>query len=96
MKSSFRLPLTLLFILIPLNPGEYRLYTNPVSGMLYLDPEAERSHLTILNSNGQVIRSLEMERDQDHVDFSTLPPGFYLLKRQTGEEAPQYVKVIRN
>ena len=56
MKPSFRLPLTLLFILIPLNPGEYRLYNNPVSGMLYLEPEAGRSHLTILNSAGQLIK----------------------------------------
>ncbi len=72
-----------------------QVYPNPVMGLLYMEPIPESSRLNILNSAGQVVQSLDMKRDQDHVNLSSLPPGIYILSRQTGTESPQYVKVIK-
>lgn len=76
-------------------PGDFHVYPNPVTGMLYMEPVPETSRLTILNSAGQIVKMLELKGNQDHVNLSSLPPGLYILSRQTGKEAPQYVKVIR-
>ncbi|MCD4711153.1 MAG: T9SS type A sorting domain-containing protein [Bacteroidales bacterium] len=76
-------------------PGDFHVYPNPVTGMLYMEPVPENSWLTILNSAGQIVKILELEGNRDHVNLSSLPPGLYILSRQTGKEAPQYVKVIR-
>ena len=74
--------------------SEFQVYPNPVKGMLYMEPVPESSQLTFLNSAGLVVKIFEMEGMQDHVDLSSLPPGLYILSRQTGKEQPQYVKVI--
>jgi hypothetical protein len=74
--------------------SEFQVYPNPVKGMLYMEPVPESSRLTFLNSAGLVVKIFEMEGMQDHVDLSSLPPGLYILSRQTGKEQPQYVKVI--
>ena len=74
---------------------QLRVYPNPVSGTLYLEPLPEPARLTILNSAGKLIKILEMEADQDRVELSSLPPGLYILNRQSGSWPPQYVKVIR-
>jgi len=68
-------------------------YPNPVSGLLYMEPLSSPSRLSIYNSSGQMVLYLKVERDQDQVDLSLLPPGLYLLSRQTGSEIPQQVKV---
>jgi len=73
---------------------ELQVYPNPVKGMLYMKPVPENSRLTIHNSAGQVVMSVEMEMNQDHVDLSSLPPGLFILSRQIDKEPPQYVKVI--
>jgi glycosidase len=70
-------------------------FPNPVTGTLYLEPVPVNSRLTILNSAGQVIKIVEMEGNQDRVNLSSLSPGLYILSRQTGKEAPQYVKIVR-
>jgi len=75
--------------------SEFQVYPNPVKGMLYMEPVPESSRLTFLNSAGLVVKIFEMEGMQDHVDLSSLPPGLYILSRQTGKEQPQYVKVIK-
>jgi hypothetical protein len=74
---------------------EFHVYPNPVSGMLYMEPLPESSRLTILNSAGQELIMLELKQNQDHADLSWLPPGLYVLNRQSGNGAPQYVKIIR-
>jgi len=71
-----------------------QVYPNPVKGLLYMEPIPESSRLTILNNAGLVVKIIEMEGSQDHVDLSSLPPGLYILSRQTGKEPPQFVKVI--
>jgi glycosidase len=75
--------------------SSFHVYPNPVSGMLYLEPLPEKSRLTIISNSGQLVSILDMERNQDQLDLSFLPPGLYVLSRQSGKEAPQYVKVIR-
>jgi glycosidase len=74
--------------------GDFHVYPNPVSGMLYMDPVPEGSWLKVLNSAGQVVKNFELEGGQDHVDLSSLPPGLYILHRQSGNRDPEYVKVI--
>jgi hypothetical protein len=77
-------------------PGSsFHVYPNPVSGMLYLEPTPEKSRITVISNSGQLVRILEMDSNQDQVDLSFLSPGFYVLSRQSGTEAPQYVKVFR-
>ena len=55
----------------------------------------EYSMLTIINIAGQMVRSIDLHSYQDQVDLSFLSSGLYLLSRQVGNEAPGYVKVIR-
>jgi len=73
----------------------FHVYPNPVSGMLYLEPVSESSRLSIINNTGQVVRTLEIEGRQEQVNLSFLPPGLYILKRQSGRNTFQYAKVIR-
>ncbi len=70
-------------------------YPNPVAGTLHMDPLPGSARLTIFNNSGQVVMVQEMEGNQDQVDLSSLPSGMYILSRQSGNEAIQYVKVIR-
>ncbi len=72
----------------------FQVYPNPFQGLLYLDPVPDPSRLTLFDSSGQVILSLELEGGQDHADLGGLVPGLYILSRQIGETAPQYVKVL--
>jgi len=60
-----------------------------------MEPLPESSRLTFLNSAGLAVKIIEMLGMQDHVDLSSLPPGVYILSRQTGKEQSQYVKVIK-
>ena len=73
----------------------FRVYPNPVSGLLYMDPVPESSRLTVIQSSGQVVDEIMLQVNQDRVDLFSLPPGLYILIRQTGNRAPEYVKVIR-
>jgi len=74
--------------------NELQVYPNPARGILFMEPVPDISRLTIINNSGQVIRIINMERMQDHVDLSSLPPGLYILNRRIGKKPPQYVKVI--
>ena len=74
--------------------SQFRVFPNPVSGTLYLEPIPESAILNILNSAGQLLISLEMEMNQDYVDLSSLPTGLYILSRRTETMGSQYVKVI--
>jgi len=74
--------------------NELQVYPNPVKGMLYMEPVPESARLTILNNAGLLVKIIEMEGGQEHVDLSFLPPGLYILSRQTENEEPYYVKVI--
>ena len=73
----------------------FHVYPNPVSGMLHMEAVPETSKLSIINLAGQTVRSIELNSYQDQVDLSFLSSGLYLLSRQVGNEAPAYVKVIR-
>jgi len=73
----------------------FQVYPNPVSGMLYMDPLAENSILTVLNCTGKVVRLLEMKGNQDQVNLSSLRPGLYILSRRCRKKAPEYVKVVK-
>ena len=75
--------------------GPFHVYPNPVSGMLHMEAVPEYSMLTIINIAGQMVRSIDLHSYQDQVDLSFLSSGLYLLSRQVGNEAPGYVKVIR-
>ena len=67
-----------------------------VSGLLYLEPLPEKSRLTYSATAGQVFMNPGYWKGiRTSVDLSFLSPGLYVLSRQSGKEAPQYVKVIR-
>jgi len=74
---------------------DFQVYPNPVSGMLYMEPIPESSRLKVLNNAGQVLKMFELEQNQYHADLSFLPPGLYILTRQTGKEVPQYATVVK-
>jgi hypothetical protein len=77
------------------DPGNsFRVYPNPVMGMLHIEPLPVPTRLMVLNSSGQVIMSQVLEANQDHVDLSSLVPGLYLLSRQSGTDKPQHAKII--
>jgi len=76
-------------------PAAFRVHPNPMTDQIFIDPLPERSRLTIIQSNGQVIQEILLPEHQELVDLSSLSPGFYLLIRRTGNRAPEMVKVIK-
>jgi glycosidase len=74
--------------------GQFHIYPNPVSGTLHLDPLPVPSRLRILNSAGQVVMQLELEREEDRIDLSGLPAGLYIISRAGGSGDPQQAKVL--
>ena len=75
-------------------PAAFRVYPNPVSEWLQIEPIPEKSRLRVIQSSGQVVLEKGLQENQDQVDLSSLSPGLYLLIRQTGDRAPESVKVI--
>jgi glycosidase len=73
----------------------FQVYPNPFNDWLQLEAVPETSRLRIIQSNGQVVQEIELHEYQNRVDLSSLSPGLYLLIRQTGNRATEYVKVIR-
>ncbi len=73
----------------------FQVYPNPSSGWIQMDPLPVRSRLTILQSNGRVVREIMLQGNQDHADLSTLAPGLYFLIRRSESNPPEYVKWIR-
>ena len=73
----------------------FRVYPNPFNDWLQIEAVPEKSRLRIIHSNGQVVQKIELHEYQNRVDLSSLSPGFYLLIRQIGNGASEYVKVIR-
>ena len=73
----------------------FQVYPNPSKDRIYMDPLPEKSRLSILQSSGQVVMEKLLNEYQDQVDLSSLPPGLYVLIRQSGNQAPEYAKVIR-
>lgn len=76
-------------------PSGFFVYPNPVDETIYFDPLPESSTLTVISSTGKLVTVQDLRGGQDQVDLSFLPPGFYLLIRQSGNKSPQYAKVIR-
>lgn len=58
-----------------------KLYPNPVQDILHISAEA--SVLTVYNTTGQLVRSLQVEQGQ--VDLSTLTKGIYFVKVQDSD-----------
>lgn len=79
----------------PGNSAAFRVYPNPFSGWLQIEAVPEKSRLRVIQSSGQVVHEMELHEYTDRVDLSSLSPGLYLLIRQSGNRAPEYVKVIR-
>lgn len=75
--------------------GDFHVYPNPVSGVLHMEPLPESARLTIFNSSGQVVKTVEMDNNQDQVDLSSLLPGLYIISRRPEKKEPEYVKIIR-
>lgn len=73
----------------------FQVYPNPFSDWLQIEALPEKSRLRVIQSSGQVVDEMELHENQNQVDLSSLSPGLYLLIRQTGNQAPQYVKVIK-
>lgn len=77
------------------SPTAFQVYPNPFSDWLQIDAVPEKSMLRVIQSSGQVVHEMMLHENQDRVNLNSLSPGLYLLIRQTGNEAPEYVKVIR-
>jgi hypothetical protein len=74
----------------------FTLYPNPSDGKLFFDPLPQTSSLSVVNSAGQVMQVLEIKGYQDQVDLSFLPPGLFMIIRQSSNGPPRYARFIRN
>ncbi len=74
-----------------LEQSHFNLYPNPGNGRLNLETEANTFSLEIWNTNGQVIRRTENQRQ---IDISDLPNGMYILRYQDAQtiESRTYIK----
>ena len=77
------------------SPASLQAYPNPVADWIHMDPIPQSSRLTVIQSNGQVLREIMLREYQSRVDLSFLAPGLYVLIRRTGHSAPETVKVIK-
>jgi glycosidase len=77
------------------SPASLQAYPNPVADWIHMDPIPQSSRLTVIQSNGQVVREIMLREYQSRVDLSFLAPGLYVLIRRTGNRAPETVKVIK-
>ncbi len=72
-----------------------KIYPNPVSDVLYVDPVKEIRKIDVLNMNGQVMMSLDnVRRGRQSMNLQFLPPGPYIMMLFGSEMELMVRKVI--
>ncbi|MCP3931781.1 MAG: T9SS type A sorting domain-containing protein [Bacteroidetes bacterium] len=78
---------------------QIRVFPNPASSFISIEVDAQTSSLekpiNIINSSGQVVKSIILSSDNTIVDIAQLPKGLYFATMQTKQEI-QSVKFIVN
>jgi hypothetical protein len=92
--SSLSAPFAFVFTAIDdlsVNNSAVRIYPNPVSGILYIEPISNQSkgfYVQLLNTTGQL---MIQENQARQLDVSRLNPGMYFLRIMfDGEQAVSY------
>jgi hypothetical protein len=68
------------------------LYPNPASATLAIACPAE-AHLSLLNSQGQLLQHVTLAAGQQQLDISQLTPGIYYLRDTVTGQSVRFVKV---
>lgn len=61
------------------------LYPNPSNGKIRIDAPV-KGDIEVFNSLGQVVLRLKQSAEDDYLDVSSLSPGLYLLRLNTGQK----------
>jgi autotransporter-associated beta strand protein len=64
---------------------KYKVYPNPVSGVLYIDTEGEKGNFELYTSTGMKLKSGKIIETIE-LDFNSLAPGLYNLRVIKGKE----------
>jgi len=72
----------------------YRIYPNPTSGLLNIHAKADYT-VEIINANGQVVYTTNINTGNNSIDISNLPAGVYMM-RMTSDSEQLNVKIIKN
>jgi len=65
---------------------QINIYPNPTSGDLFIE-STEKSVLTIYNQSGQILKHLEIEPGENHLDICNFNSGIYLFRFLTDNKA---------
>ena len=77
-------------------PSAWTVYPNPSNGLVQIDFEnRELGNVTVMNSMGIVVLSLELEGTKSQLDLSLMPAGVYLIQLETGTLSETY-RLIKN
>jgi len=57
----------------------FRVFPNPANDFILIENEMGKGLLQMFNSSGEIIKSVEMQRNSQLVDLSDLPAGTYFL-----------------
>ena len=79
----------------PLSQKVLSVYPNPVSDFMYLSTSQGPlpNHVSLYNQTGQKV--YEAPLTEDRLDFSALPPGFYILSAAWPHKKPEAIHLIK-
>jgi glycosidase len=73
----------------------FRVYPNPVSDILHMDPVPGEVSITLFDMNGRVVLEKELTGQPGQVDLSRLQPGLYVIQRTSKDATPAYAKILK-
>jgi hypothetical protein len=77
------------------DPGEFKVYPNPVNEFLWFTPLADEATVTLFSASGQVVKKLQVEKGDRRIDLSGLKQGFYLIHYSTLTGTSAVVRVMK-
>jgi hypothetical protein len=78
--------------------SKMKVYPNPVYDVLYFEMEnadLQVNNIEVINQNGQVILSKQIEDNNSNIDISMLPNGLYIILFKTDEKSTVSCKIMK-
>jgi Ca-activated chloride channel family protein len=75
-------------------PIIYKVYPNPANDFITVDFQSNTGQLMIMNSTGQLVKTLNLNRHVKNFDLSGIPKGIYFIHIQSDQQKSNIVEVI--
>lgn len=75
--------------------GQFSIFPNPSSGLLTIQTSSNGIETALIyNSNGQIIKQLEISSNQTYTDISNLTNGIYFIQLQSSNQTSEVQRLI--